>query len=62
MDVPAEQALYPARSGSQAIIQLSFIAPNEPGTVRSAWQAYSPEGQAFGDPIYIEILVEAVTP
>jgi hypothetical protein len=59
-NVPAEQALYPARSGSQAIIQITFTAPAEEGILRSAWQAYSPEGEAFGDPIYIEVLVVAI--
>lgn len=52
-----EQALYPARSGTQATIRIVFTAPSEPGTYRSAWQAYSPTGQAFGDPIFIEIQV-----
>ena len=52
-----EQALYPARSGSLATIWISFTAPNEPGVYRSAWQAYNPTGQPFGDPVFIEIQV-----
>jgi hypothetical protein len=54
----AEQALFPARSGTQAVIRIVFTAPTEPGAYRSAWQAYSPDGQAFGDLIFIEIQVE----
>ncbi len=54
-----EQALYPARSGSRAVIRMVFKAPAEPGTYRSAWQAYNPQGEPFGDPFFIEIKVEA---
>lgn len=53
----AEQALYPARSGSLATIRIIFTAPSEPGVYRSAWQAYNPAGQSFGDPVFIEIQV-----
>lgn len=53
-----EQALYPARSGTQATIRIIFTAPQEPGAYRSAWQAFSPAGAPFGDPIFIDILVE----
>jgi hypothetical protein len=52
-----EQALYPARAGTQAVIRILFQAPDEPGVYRSAWEAVDPEGNAFGDPIYIEIQV-----
>lgn len=62
MGVPAEQALYPARSGTQAILRILFTAPVEPGLARSSWQAVSPLGEVFGDPIYIEVFVESSTP
>jgi hypothetical protein len=54
-----EQALYPARSGSRATLRMVFKAPLEPGTYRSAWQAFNPQGEPFGDPFFIEIKVEA---
>jgi hypothetical protein len=60
--VPSEQALYPARSGTQFTLQILFTAPNEPGTYRSAWQAYDPQGQAFGDPFFVEIQVPSASP
>lgn len=60
MSTIAEQALFPARSGSEAVIRLVFVAPTEPGRYRSAWQAVSPEGETFGDPIYIEIIVNGL--
>lgn len=62
MNAPSEQALYPARSGTQATIGIIFTAPDEPGTYRSAWQASTPLGDLFGDPFFIEIVVESPTP
>ncbi len=53
-----EVALFPARSGTQAMIRLVFPAPEEPGTYRTAWQAYNPIGEPFGDIIYMEIVVQ----
>ncbi len=58
MGANPQQALIPARSGSQIVIRMEFVAPDEPGGYRSAWQAFNPEGVAFGDPFYIEIVVE----
>jgi len=58
MQASEEQALFPARSGTRAIIQVVFQAPAEPGTYRSAWQAYNPDGQPFGDVIFIDIVVK----
>lgn len=57
LGAPKEQALYPARSGSQAVVRIVFKAPLEPGTYRSAWQAFNPQGEPFGDPFFIEIKV-----
>lgn len=52
-----EQALYPARAGTQATLTVKFTAPLEAGTYRTAWQAYGPDGAAFGDAVYMEIVV-----
>lgn len=57
MSAENQQALFPARAGSQAIIQISFIAPLQPGTYHNVWQAYNPNGQPFGDPISILVVV-----
>ncbi len=61
LGVAAEQALFPARGGSQAIIRIVFTAPTEPGNYRSAWQAYNPQGDPFGDPFFIDIVVATST-
>jgi len=58
MGTAGEQALYPARAGTQAVLRLLLTAPAEPGIYRSEWRAIAPDGQAFGDPIYIEIIVQ----
>jgi Ig-like domain from next to BRCA1 gene len=62
LDASEEQALYPARGGTQAVIRVMLLAPPDPGTYRSAWQAYNPQGEPFGDPIYVEILVGSGSP
>ena len=53
-----EQAIYPARAGTQAVIRILFTAPLEPGRYRSAWQAHTPSGEPFGELFYLEIIVE----
>ena len=58
MGTTSEEALYPARAGSQATLRILFTAPSTAGTYRSAWQAFGPGGEAFGDAIYIQINVQ----
>ena len=58
MGAAAEQALYPARAGTQGIIRIIFTAPSEPGTYTTAWQAIDPFGEPFGDAIFMEITVQ----
>lgn len=59
LGAPEEVMLYPAKSGTQANIQIIFTAPFTDGEYESAWQAFDSFGLAFGDPIYISILVAA---
>lgn len=58
LGAPAELALYPALPGSQAELRVIFIAPPENRYYQSTWQAFSPEGTAFGDPFFINIVVQ----
>lgn len=53
-----EQALYPARAGTEVTLRIIFTAPTEPGTYQSAWQAFGPDGVAFGDPVFVEIVAQ----
>ena len=52
-----EQLLFPAHAGTQATLRIIFTAPTVEGTYESAWQAYGPDGLAFGDPIFMKIIV-----
>jgi hypothetical protein len=58
LGAPEEMALYPARAGMQATIQILFTAPFAEGVYESAWQAVDANGTAFGDLIYIRIVVQ----
>lgn len=58
LGAPAEIALYPARAGTQATIQIIFTAPFTEGVYESAWQGIDANGSAFGDPIYMRIVVQ----
>ncbi len=58
LGVFGEVALYPARAGTQPVIEITFIAPSTPGLYRTAWQAYSAENVPFGDVVYMEIVVQ----
>lgn len=60
LEAPEEIALYPARAGTQATIQIIFTTPFTDGAYESAWQAIDPDGLPFGDPIYMRI--NAVAP
>ncbi len=53
-----ESPLYPARAGAQATLRVIFSAPLTAGLYQSAWQAYAPDGFAFGDTIYVIIIVQ----
>jgi len=59
LGAPDEIALYPAKPGTQATIQITFIAPFSDGEYASAWQAFDPNGLAFGDVFYLRIVVGA---
>jgi hypothetical protein len=51
------QPLFPARAGTQATLQIQFIAPADPGSYESSWQAIDPDGNPFGDLIFMKIVV-----
>lgn len=52
------QALYPARSGSRVVIRMMMTAPAKAGTYQSAWRAYNPKNEPFGDTFFIQIVVK----
>jgi len=58
LGAPEEVALFPAKAGTQATIEILFTAPFTEGAYESAWQAIDPNGTAFGDPIFIRIAAQ----
>jgi hypothetical protein len=52
-----EFALYPAVSGSEAVIAVLLTAPSAAGEYIFNWRAFSPTGTGFGDILYIDIVV-----
>ncbi|MBE9479494.1 MAG: hypothetical protein IMY80_05965 [Chloroflexi bacterium] len=57
-----EIALFPARAGKNAIWQVVLTVPLDPGEYIGRWQALSPEGQLFGEEVYIWVYVPTPTP
>jgi hypothetical protein len=57
MGASTQQALYPARSGTQANIRILFTAPQEAGDYTSEWQAFDPDGVPFGESFFIKVTV-----
>ena len=57
LNAPGDISLGTVTIGSQITITINFTAPSLPGPYRTAWQAYNPDGIAFGDAIYMEINV-----
>ena len=45
------------QAGADAILQIIFTAPAEPGTYECQWQAVNPDGTSFGDAFYMQIVV-----
>ena len=58
LGAPSEQALFPARAGVQATVEIIFTAPVEAGNYLSQWQAFDMNGNPFGDSFYIKIIVQ----
>ncbi len=57
MGAPTEQALYPALAGAQVTLRMAFVAPQDAGSHQGAWQAFAPDGTAFGEAIYLQVNV-----
>jgi hypothetical protein len=58
LGAPIDMALFPARAGSQVVLQIDFFAPLEAGTYSTTWQAFNPAGQPFGQAIYMQVVVQ----
>ncbi len=60
MELGAEktQPLTGIASNTETIITIIFTAPDTPGMYYSGWNAMTPSGHYFGDPLYLQIVVE----
>ena len=58
LGVTEEQPIFPARAGVQVTLRIVFTAPAESGTYQTTWQAIDPNGNLFGDTVYMEIIVQ----
>jgi Ig-like domain from next to BRCA1 gene len=57
MGNPALLPLFPARAGAQAVLEVHFTAPPSAGLYECDWRAVDPQGQPFGDAVYMQISV-----
>jgi|SRR5579859_4262354 len=55
MGAPSEIALYPAKNGDEAILEVNMVAPAQPGAYTGRWQARSPTAKLFGDRVFVTI-------
>lgn len=55
-----EYALYPARAGTTAVWEIPMRAPEVPGEYTGRWQARDPQGNFFGNLVFIKIEVIAL--
>lgn len=53
-----EEALFPARAGTQATLRILFTAPQADGEYVSEWQAFDVSGIPFGESFVIKIVVQ----
>jgi hypothetical protein len=58
LGVSPEQALFPARAGTQATLRILFTAPQQDGEYVSEWQGFDASGIPFGESFVIKIVVQ----
>jgi len=57
MGAETKQKLKLLKPGEEGEIEITFIAPDEPASYYSQWQAYNAQGKSFGQDFFIDILV-----
>lgn len=57
MGADAKQKLPELAAGETGILEITFTAPPDYGGYYSQWQAYDGRGKAFGDDIFVDIVV-----
>lgn len=59
MGSPTEIALYPALPGVEGIVRAQLTAPQQSGDYTGTWQARDPQGNLFGNKMWVRITVAA---
>jgi hypothetical protein len=54
---PTELALYPALPGAEGLVRALMTAPQAPGDYTGTWQARDPQGNLFGNKMWVRITV-----
>jgi hypothetical protein len=62
MGAAGEHAIFPAKAGAEANLQVNMIAPDLPGDYTGRWQLRDPEGRPFGPVLFIKIVVIQLIP
>ncbi|MHC1772077.1 MAG: NBR1-Ig-like domain-containing protein [Flexilinea sp.] len=57
MGAESKQKLQLLQPGETGEVEITFIAPDEPGSYYSQWQAYDAQGKPFGQDFYLDIVV-----
>jgi hypothetical protein len=57
MNAAGESAIFPAKAGAQAVLQVAMTAPDIPGNYTGRWQLRDPDGKPFGPVLFIKITV-----
>jgi len=57
LNAAGESAIYPAKAGAPATLQVSMTAPDVPGNYTGRWQLRDPDGKPFGPVLFIKIVV-----
>ena len=59
LGAPTELALYPALPGAEGIVRALMTAPQEAGDFSGTWSAQDPQGNLFGEKMWVRITVAA---
>jgi hypothetical protein len=57
MNAPTELALFPALPGADGMVRALMTAPQAPGDYSGTWQARDPQGNLFGNEMWVRISV-----
>ena len=57
LGAPTEVALFPALPGREGLVRALMVAPSAPGDYSGTWSAQDPQGNLFGNKMWVRIAV-----